>query len=130
MIADHPGNAVGLVRPLRHRRVARPLGAADLLWSFEDLQAIIGVRLPLVDFGLGQFVRADRVATGQLGRGGVIGDGLDFQDMQAAKFGDLLKAERCIVDESGRGRVRHERLGHGKLLKNGKGRPFRSGRLF
>jgi hypothetical protein len=57
-------------------------------------------------------MRAYGIAASQFGRRRIVCDRLDFQDMQAAEIGDLLKAERGVVDQPGSGRVGHERLGH------------------
>ena len=72
-----------------------------------------------------QFAGAQRIAPGELGGGGIVGDRLHFQDVQAAKFGDLLEGERGVVDQPGGGRVRHERLGHYRISKNDEGRPMK-----
>jgi hypothetical protein len=98
----------------RHRRVARALGAADLLGTLDHLQAIGGIGLALVDFVLRQLVRAHRIAAGQLGRGGIVGDRLHFEDVETAEVRDLVERQRGVVDQPGSGRMGHERLGHGK----------------
>ena len=113
MVADDPVDAVGLVLALRHRGVARALGAAHGVGLLVHDQPIIGVGGALLDLGVGQLVGADRVAAGELGRRGVVGDRLDLEDVQPAEFGDLFEAERGVVDQPGGGRVRHEGLGHG-----------------
>jgi hypothetical protein len=66
-----------------------------------------GVVLALLDLLLGQLARADRVATGQLGRGGIVGDRLHLEDVEAAEFGDLLEGERAVVDQPRSGRMGH-----------------------
>jgi hypothetical protein len=76
------------------------------------LQPVVGVVLALEDFLMGQLAGADRVAAGELGGGGVVGDRLHLENMEAAKLGNLLEAERGIVDQPRRGRVGHERLSH------------------
>jgi len=43
---------------------------------------------------MGQLAGADRVAPGQLGGRGVVGDRLDLEDMQPAEFGDLFERQR------------------------------------
>ena len=111
MVADDPGDAVRLVLPLGDRRVARPLGATDLLGPLRDDELVIRVGLTLVDLVLRQLVRAQRIAPGQLGRGGIVGDRLDLQDVQSGEIGDLLKSELGVVYQPGSGRVGHERLG-------------------
>ena len=113
-LRDDPGDAVRLVRPLADGGVARPLGAADLVGALGHLHAIVGIGLSLVDLVLGQLMRPHRIAAGQLACGGVIGDRLHFQDVEAAELGDLLEAERSIVDQPRGGRMGHERLGHGE----------------
>jgi len=57
----------------------------------------------------------DRIAPGVLRAGEIVGHCLHFEDVQAAELGDLLEAERGVVDEPRSGRVRHQRggLGHG-----------------
>ena len=78
---------------------------------------------------MGQLAGADRVAAGQLGRRGVVGDRLDLEDVEPAEFGDLLERQRGIVDQPGGGRMGHERLGHDKSpLKMNRAAPSRSGR--
>ncbi len=57
-------------------------------------------------------MRADGITAGIFGACRVIGDRLHFQDMQPAKFRDLIKAERGIVDQPAGCRMGHERLGH------------------
>ena len=64
---------------------------------------------------MGQLAGADRVAAGQLGRGGIVGDRLDLEDVKAAEFGDLLERQRGVVDQPGGGRMGHEGLGHRNL---------------
>src|SRR3546814_4418993 len=59
------------------------------------------------------FVRADGIAAGIFGRGGLVGDRLDLEDVDAAIFGDLDKGEAGVVDQPGGGRVRHQRGGIG-----------------
>ena len=76
-----------------------------------------GVGLAAVDLLLVQFAGADRIASGQLGRGGVVGDRLDLEDVQPAEVRDLIERERGVVDQPGSGRVRHERLGQLVLQK-------------
>ena len=56
---------------------------------------------------------AHRVAAGIFGAGGVIRDGLNLEDVQAAKFGDLVKAEGGVVDQPAGRCMGHEWLGHG-----------------
>ena len=125
VVADDPGDAVGLVLPLRHGRVARPLGASNLLGTLDDLQLVLGVRLRAVDLVLRQFVRANGVTPGQLGRCGVIRDRLNLENVQPAELRDLVERERGVVDHPGGGRMRHERLGHGvNSIGYVKGRPF------
>ena len=68
-----------------------------------------------LDFLMVELAGADRVAPGQLGRSGIIGDRLDLEDVEPAKFGDLLERQRAVVDQPGGGRMGHERLGHGDL---------------
>ncbi len=73
---------------------------------------------------------ADGIAAGQLGAGGVVCDRLHLQDVEAAEVGDLLEAERGIVDQPGGGRMGHERLGHGKTpSETNRAAPYRSGHL-
>ena len=129
MVADDPVDAVGLVLALRHRGVARALGAAHRIGLLVHHQPMIGVGGALLDFGVGQFAGADRVAPGQLGRRGVVGDRLDLEDVQPAEFGDLFEAERGIVDQPGGGRMRHERLGHLTSPQTIRAAPSRSGRV-
>jgi hypothetical protein len=76
------------------------------------LQAVVRVVLALDDLVVRQLVGADRIAAGELGRGRVIGNRLDFQDVKAAEFGDLLERERAILDQPGGGRMGHQGLGH------------------
>ena len=92
--------------------------------SFCIAQPIVGIGLAALDLLLGELARAQRIAAGQLGRGGVVGDRLHLEDVQAAEFGDLLEGERGVVDQPGSGRMGHERLGHVIFSKNDKGRPF------
>ena len=116
VILDDPVDPVGLVLALADRRVARSLCAANGFGRLVHLQPVVGVLLPLLDLVVGQFAGADRVAAGELGCRGVVGDRLHFEDVQAAEFGDLLKGERRIVDQPGGGRVGHQGLG---LLSHG-----------
>jgi hypothetical protein len=118
MVADDPRDAVRLVLALGHRRVARALGAADWLWALEHLQAIIGIALALVDFVHRDFMGAHRIAAGIFGCGGIVGDRLHFEDMEPAKFRDLVETERGVVDEPAGGRMGHEGLGHGNILRH------------
>ena len=117
VVADQPGDAVRLVLPLGDRRVARALGTHGLIGLAVHLKPIIRVVLAAVDLLQRQLARAQGIAAGQLGRGGIVGDRLHLEDMKAAKFGDLLEGQRSVVDQPGGGRVRHERLGHGILQK-------------
>ena len=117
MVADQPGDAVGLVLALGDRRVARPLGAHRLVGLAVHPELVIGIGLAALDLVLGELARAQRIAAGELGGGGVVGDRLHFEDVQAAKFGDLLEGERAVVDQPGSGRVGHERLGQLVLQK-------------
>ena len=80
-------------------------------------ELVIGVVLTALDLLESEFARAQRVAAGQLGRGGIVGDRLHFEDVQAAKFGDLLKGQSGVVDQPAGGRVGHERLGQLVLQK-------------
>ena len=102
----------GLSCALRDRRVARAAGAAGLVRLLVHVEAVGRIGLALVDLFLGELAGADRVAPGQLGRGGIVGDRLHLEDVEAAKFGDLLEGERAVVDQPGGGRMGHERLGH------------------
>ncbi len=99
MVADDPSDAVRLVLAFGDRRVARPAGAADLIRLLLDAKLVIGIVLTAVDLVLVELAGADRVAAGELGRGGIVGDGLDFEDVEPAKFRDLLESERRIVDQ-------------------------------
>jgi hypothetical protein len=63
------------------------------------LQRVVGIVLALHDLLMRQLSGADRVAAGQLGRRGVVGDRLHLEDMEAAKLGDLLEGERAILDQ-------------------------------
>ena len=103
---------VRLVLALGDRRVARPLGAHRLVRLLLHLQLVDGVALPLLDLLEGEFARTQRIAPGELGRGGVVGDRLHFQDVQAAKFGDLLEGQRRVLDKPAGRRMGHERLSH------------------
>ena len=105
MVADDPVDPVGLVLALADRRVTRATGAADLVRLLVHLERIIGVSLALFDCLVGQFTGADRVAAGQLGRGGVVSDRLDLKNMKPAELGDLLEGQRCILDQPGSGRA-------------------------
>src|SRR3546814_16547082 len=92
------------------------------VWSSDVCSSdlpVIGIGLALVDFLDRQFVRADGIAPRQLGRGGIVGDRLDLEDVEAAKIGDLLKAERGAIDQPRSGRVRQERLGRRKKVGSG-----------
>ena len=80
-------------------------------------ELVIGIVLAAVDLVQGELARAQRVAAGELGRGGIVGDRLHLEDVQAAEFGDLLEGERRVVDQPGSGRVGHERLGQVVLQK-------------
>ena len=112
MVLDDPGDSVRLVLALADRRVARTPGAAHRFRRLLHLQAVVGIVLPLLDLLVRQLAGADRVAPGQLGRRGVVGDRLHLEDMQPAEFGDLLEGERCILDQPGGGRMGHQGLGH------------------
>jgi hypothetical protein len=93
---------------------------------------MIRVGLAAIELVLGQFAVAHRIAAGQLGGGGIIGNRLHFKDMQAAEGGNLFKGQRRIVDQPGGRRMRHQRMGgsgHGfapsKMSSgNGNSRPF------
>ena len=102
----------GLSWRLRNRRVARALGAAHRVGRLVHLQPVVGVLLALLDFLVGQLAGADRVAAGQLGRRGVVGDRLHLEDVKAAEFGDLLEGQRTVLDQPGGGRMGHQGLGH------------------
>src|SRR5439155_47801 len=80
-------------------RVSVGGGAPALLGRPVHFQPVIGVFLPLLDFLGRKFARADRIAAGELGRRGVVGDRLDLENVQTAEFGDLLKCERRIFDQ-------------------------------
>ena len=112
MIFDDPGDSVRLVLPFADRRVARALRPADFFWRLVHLEHVIGVLLTLLDLLVRQLAGADRVAARQLRRRRVVGDRLHFKDVEAAEFGDLLEAERGVVDQPGSGRMGHERLSH------------------
>src|SRR3546814_17230475 len=83
--SDLPRNAVGLVLALGNGGVARPLGATHLFGAFRHLEPVIGIGLALVDFLDRQFVRADGIAPRQLGRGGIVGDRLDLEDVERSE---------------------------------------------
>jgi hypothetical protein len=112
MVADDPGDSVRLVLPLGDRRVARALGSADLVGLLLDAQDVFGIGLAAVDLLLIELAGADRIPAGQLGGGGIVGDRLNLEDVETAKFGDLLEGESGVVDQPGSGRVGHERLDH------------------
>ena len=67
MVADDPGDAVGLVLPLRDRRVARALGAADLDRRALHLEAVVRDRPGRCSISSWrQLARVDRIAPGVL----------------------------------------------------------------
>ena len=80
------------------------------------MQPVFRIRLPLLDLFVSQFAGAERIAPGQFGGRGVVGDRLDFEDMQATKLRDLFECQRAIVDQPGGGRMGHQGLG---LLSHG-----------
>src|SRR4029078_4226887 len=93
---------------------------------------VFGVILSLHDLVVGQFDRTNGVAAGELGRRGIVGDRLDFEDVQPAEFRDLLEGQRCILDQPGGGRMGHQGLGHFRCLRPLEMKwaaPSRSGRL-
>ena len=99
MVADDPGNPVGLVLTLGHRGIARPLGAGDLDRGLLHLERIVGIGLAALDLIVGQLAGMDRIAPGVLGPGQIVGHRLDFQDVEAAELGDLLKRQTGAVDK-------------------------------
>jgi hypothetical protein len=125
MVADQPGDSIGLVLALRQRRVAWPLGPADLVGRLLDLELVVRILLSLLDLLVSQLAGADRVAARQLGRSRIVGDRLHFQDVQAAEFGDLLERQRAVVDQPGCGRMGHQGLGHRLSPKFNKGRIYK-----
>ena len=134
MVLDDPQDAIRLVLALRNRRVTRAGGTARLFRLARQLEHIVRIGLAAVELFLGQLAVADRVTPSQLGRGGIIGDGLDFENVQAAEGGDLVEGQRRIVDQPGGGGVLHQRMGgsgHDGLplatdlrRENGNSRPF------
>src|SRR3546814_7520417 len=91
-----------LFRSLADRRVARAAGAANrVLRLLAHLELVVRVVLTLFNLFHRQFVRADGIAAGIFGRGGLVGDRLDLEDVDAAIFGDLDKGEAGVVDQPG-----------------------------
>jgi hypothetical protein len=65
----------------------------------EEAKAIVGIVLAEVDLFLGKLAGTNRVAAGQLGRGGVVGDRLDLEDVKAAELGYLLEGKSGVIDQ-------------------------------
>ena len=60
-----------------------------------------------------------RIAAGVFAACEIVCHCLDFQDVQAAKVGDLFEGQAGVIDQPSGGRMRHERgglVGHGKRL--------------
>ena len=113
MVAQYPGNAIGLVLTLGHRRITRALGPADRLAALGDLQRIVGIGLALANFLDREFVRPHGIARGIFDARRIIGDSLDLQHVQAAEIRDLGEAEGGILDQPASSGMRHKRLGQG-----------------
>ena len=108
------------------------IGLVSLVFS-GDLAAYRqqGIGLALFDFLVRHLVRANGITPGIFGACGLVGERLDFEDVQTAEFGDLFEGQRAVIDEPARGCVRHQRVGlvvchHGISIN--KGPPKQDGR--
>ena len=61
---------------------------------------MVRIGLAFVDLFLRQFVRAHRIAAGQLGRRGIVSDRVHLENVQPAEFGDLVEAESEVLSTS------------------------------
>ena len=123
MVAQQPGDGVRPVAAARHRGIARPRGCLldlDVDLGLEDLQAIVGIRLALLDFLAGELAAGDRVHALDAGRHVAVGDALHLEFMEVAEIGDLAEGQPGILDEPNGGGLGHQRYaGHGfQLLEN------------
>ncbi len=84
--------------------------------ALRHLEAAARVLLSLLDFLARELPGEHRVEAFDAGGDLAVGDALHFQRMQMAEFGDLLEAERSIVDQPHGGRLRHQQEGHGENL--------------
>ena len=113
VVADQPGDAIGLVLTLGNRRVARALGARGRFGRLHHHQFVIGVCLTLFDFRHCDFAGANRVTPHQLGAGCFIGNRLNLKNVKTTEMGNLLKGQRRVIDEPSGSRMGHEWLGQG-----------------
>jgi hypothetical protein len=111
MVAQQPENGIRPILALRHRGVARPaaalrLGQADL--GFEQLQPMVRVLLGAVDLLTGELAGGDRVAAFDALRDFAVRNALHLQRMEVTEGGDLLEAERGVLDQPNGGGLRHQ----------------------
>ncbi len=120
MVTQQPCNPVWLVLTLGNRRITRTFGAADLIRAFLQLHAIFGIGFGLGDFIAGQFMRLHGITASIFGTSQIVRHRVHFQNVDAAKVGNLLKAQAGIVNQPACSCVRHQWgrfiLGHGGVL--------------
>ena len=116
---DQPQDRGGAVLALGQRRVAR--AAAQLLalggGVVLELQLVGHVLLALLDLDGVELVRGHGIEALDARRDVAIGDALHLELVHPAEIRDLLEAERGVVDQPDGGRLGHQRLVHGLLLR-------------
>jgi len=65
-----------------------------------------------VDLAAGHLAVLQRINALDSGADLAVGDGLNFEGVQAAKIGDLFERQRRIVDQPDGRRFRHQRIRH------------------
>ena len=114
MVLDQPGDCVRLVAALGNRDVFRSLGAGFRLRqrAHQDFHPVRRVCLGFLDLAPCQLSVLQRIDALNTGADLAVGDGLNFEGMQAAEIGDLFKRQRRIVDQPDGRRFRHQRIRH------------------
>src|SRR3546814_15689879 len=112
-------DGIRLVLPLGKGRVARPLRPGDRLRNigFGDLKPGRRVRLAARDLLARELPVEQGVEPLHAGRDLLVGDGLDFELVKAAKGGDLIEAQRGVLDETHGGRLLHKGCRHVKTSR-------------
>ena len=110
VMLGEPSDCIRLFLAARHGRVARALGTCLWAWvgAGPNFQACFRIFLTPLDFGQVQGVVLGRVDTDDVGVKVAIGDALNFQWMNAAEFGDLIKTQRGVVNQPYRCSLRHQ----------------------
>ena len=121
MALQQKSDRIRLVLPFGYRSVARALVLEDLRWKGlrGKLEPRLRIGLAALDLLRRGLSVRHRVEPLHLVRHFAIGDGLDFQRMQFAEIGNLVKGERGVFDQPHGGRLGHQRSGHAEFRCNG-----------